>query len=69
MTPERWQRVKTLFHAAQERPADERAGFLAEACVTMPKHALTWSSSWTPTRPPGAFSRPPPRPSPLSDPT
>lgn len=32
MTPERWQRVKELFHAALERPADERAIFLGEAC-------------------------------------
>jgi len=32
MTPERWQRVKELFHDALERPADERAAFLAEAC-------------------------------------
>jgi serine/threonine protein kinase len=32
MTPERWQRVKELFHDALERPADERAAFLAEIC-------------------------------------
>ena len=32
MTPERWQRVKDLFHDALERPADERAAFLAETC-------------------------------------
>ncbi|MET0622464.1 MAG: protein kinase [Pyrinomonadaceae bacterium] len=32
MTPERYQRVKELFHAALERPAEERAAFLAEAC-------------------------------------
>jgi TolB-like protein/Tfp pilus assembly protein PilF len=32
MTPERWQRVKELFHDALERPADERAAFLAETC-------------------------------------
>jgi eukaryotic-like serine/threonine-protein kinase len=32
MTPERWQRVKDLFHDALERPADERAAFLAEMC-------------------------------------
>jgi Tol biopolymer transport system component len=30
MTPERWQRVKEVFHAALERPADERAAFVAE---------------------------------------
>jgi serine/threonine-protein kinase len=32
MTPERWQRIKELFHDALERPADERAAFLAETC-------------------------------------
>jgi eukaryotic-like serine/threonine-protein kinase len=32
MTPERWQHLKDLFHDALERPADERAAFLAEAC-------------------------------------
>ena len=32
MTPERWQRIEELYHAAQARPADERAGFLSQAC-------------------------------------
>jgi serine/threonine protein kinase len=32
MTPERYQRIKELFHSALERPADDRAAFLAEAC-------------------------------------
>jgi serine/threonine protein kinase len=32
MTPERWQRVEELYHAAYARPAAERAAFLAEAC-------------------------------------
>ena len=32
MTPERWQRVEALYHAADARPPDERAAFLAEAC-------------------------------------
>jgi TolB-like protein/Tfp pilus assembly protein PilF len=32
MTPERWQRVKRLFHDALERPADEREAFLSEQC-------------------------------------
>ncbi|HET9195673.1 MAG TPA: protein kinase [Vicinamibacterales bacterium] len=31
MTDERWRRVKALFQAAVERPADERAAFLAAA--------------------------------------
>jgi len=31
VTPERWPRVKALFQAAIERPADERAAFLAAA--------------------------------------
>jgi serine/threonine protein kinase len=32
MTPDRWQRLERLYHAARERPAAERAAFLAEAC-------------------------------------
>jgi serine/threonine protein kinase len=32
MTPERYQRIKELFHSALERPAGERPAFLAEAC-------------------------------------
>src|SRR5215203_834464 len=32
MTPERWQRIEALYHAAHARPADGRAAFLAEAC-------------------------------------
>jgi Tol biopolymer transport system component/tRNA A-37 threonylcarbamoyl transferase component Bud32 len=32
MTPERWQRVEELYHAAYDRPSGERAAFLAEAC-------------------------------------
>ena len=32
MTPERWQRIEELYHAAHARSADERAAFLAEAC-------------------------------------
>jgi hypothetical protein len=32
MTPERYQRVKELFHSALERTAEERPAFLAEAC-------------------------------------
>jgi Tol biopolymer transport system component len=32
MTPERWQRVEELYHAAHARPAGERSAFLAEAC-------------------------------------
>ena len=32
MTPERWQRVEELYHAAHARPAAARAAFLAEAC-------------------------------------
>src|SRR5262249_30526392 len=30
-TPERWQRVEALYHAALQRPAGERATFLREA--------------------------------------
>lgn len=32
MTPERYQRIKALFHSALERAADERPAFLADAC-------------------------------------
>src|SRR5262245_27343281 len=32
MTPERWQRVEELYHAALERATAERAAFLAAAC-------------------------------------
>src|SRR5215471_20653128 len=33
MTPERWQKIDRLFHAALERPPDERAAFVEENCV------------------------------------
>jgi len=32
MTPERWQRVKTIFQAAIQRPPGERSAFLGTAC-------------------------------------
>ena len=32
MTPERWQRIEALYHAAHAQPPDERAAFLADAC-------------------------------------
>src|SRR3982750_3024107 len=32
ITPERWQQIKQLFHAALEREKAERAAFLDEAC-------------------------------------
>jgi eukaryotic-like serine/threonine-protein kinase len=32
MTPERWQKVKEIFHAASERTAGEREAFVASAC-------------------------------------
>jgi hypothetical protein len=32
MTPERWQQVEELFHAAQEKEVRERAAFVAQAC-------------------------------------
>jgi serine/threonine protein kinase len=34
MTPERWVQVKEIFSAARERPEQERAGWLDEACGT-----------------------------------
>jgi serine/threonine protein kinase/Tol biopolymer transport system component len=33
MTPERWLKVKDIFHAALERAAEERAAFLDETCA------------------------------------
>lgn len=33
MTPERWQRVKTLYHAARLRPVAEWSAFLARECA------------------------------------
>src|SRR5438128_3541106 len=33
MTATRWSEVERLYHAALERPADERAAFLIEACA------------------------------------
>jgi len=32
MTPERWERVKTLYDTARARPARERAAFLTDVC-------------------------------------
>ncbi len=32
MTPERWQQIETLFQAALERPSNERAAWLQQAC-------------------------------------
>jgi WD40 repeat protein/serine/threonine protein kinase len=32
MTPERWQYIESLYHAALEHDKDEQAAFLAEAC-------------------------------------
>src|SRR5215510_2780353 len=36
MTPERWERIRELFHATIERNADERAVYLADACAADP---------------------------------
>ena len=33
MTPERWQQVERLYHAAQERAPSERSAFLDDACA------------------------------------
>jgi serine/threonine protein kinase len=33
MTPERWQRVEQLYHAALDRDASQRAAFLEAACA------------------------------------
>ncbi len=34
MTPEQWQEIERLYHAALERPREERAAFLDEACAS-----------------------------------
>src|SRR5215471_10217529 len=36
MTPERWQKLRELFHGAFERNPEERAAYLAEACRADP---------------------------------
>jgi eukaryotic-like serine/threonine-protein kinase len=36
MTPERWQQIEALYHAALERPAAEHSAFLAEASARDP---------------------------------
>jgi serine/threonine protein kinase/Tol biopolymer transport system component len=36
MTPERWQQIEELYHAALERPTAQRAAFLAEASACDP---------------------------------
>jgi serine/threonine protein kinase len=33
MAPERWRQIEQLYHAALERPLDEREAFLDEACA------------------------------------
>lgn len=33
MDAARWERVESVFHAALDRPQDQRSGFLAEACA------------------------------------
>ncbi|HEV2666425.1 MAG TPA: hypothetical protein VG324_16020, partial [Blastocatellia bacterium] len=33
MDNQRWQQIETLYHAALERPPDERAAFLTDACA------------------------------------
>ena len=33
MTPERWQQIERLYHAALERPVTERAAYLGEQCA------------------------------------
>lgn len=36
MTPAEWKRVEELFHAARQRPPEERTAFLDEACGEAP---------------------------------
>ncbi len=36
MTPERWEKIRELFHAAFGRDADERAVYLAKECAADP---------------------------------
>ncbi|MCI0489281.1 MAG: hypothetical protein L0229_22030 [Blastocatellia bacterium] len=37
MTPERWQQIEELFHAAADRAPDERTAFLDQACADDPE--------------------------------
>ena len=37
MNPQRWARIESLYHAALEKGPEERAGYLAEACVDEPE--------------------------------
>jgi eukaryotic-like serine/threonine-protein kinase len=37
MEPARWERVKTLFHSALDRPPGERDAFLERACPDDPE--------------------------------
>src|SRR5689334_4508911 len=37
MTPERWQKVEELFHAAQQQPPQQRAEFLEVRCQADPQ--------------------------------
>jgi hypothetical protein len=38
LTPDKWERAKAIFDAALQRPATERASFLAEACPEQDLH-------------------------------
>src|SRR6185436_1706454 len=33
MTPEQWRKIRAIFEAASDRPADDRAEFIARACA------------------------------------
>jgi len=55
MTPERWQRVNEVFHAALAREAHERAAFLAEACAGDPDLRAEVESLLAAHAQPGSF--------------
>ena len=55
MTPERWQLVNEIFHAALAREAQERAAFLAEACAGDPDLLAEVESLLAAHTQPGSF--------------
>jgi hypothetical protein len=56
LSPDRWEAVDRLYHAALAQPRDRRAAFLAEACVTK-TYAVRRSRCWRKPHPRTAYSR------------
>ena len=65
LTPERWQQVKNIFAAAQERDRSERSAFLTEACgpdeaLRAEVESLLGAADREPADSPGADAHPDP---------